>query len=156
GSAPITFRSGTVQVNSILSRGPFSITGGVLQVNQTLEVDNTFTVSGGTLRGARVLPGVGGQGVTVTASATLDGVRLDADVDVSQPYYADLTIQNGLTLNGTLTLGYSDALAFSGSQTLGGGGTVVLGTSSASASVASGSALTVGPNVTIRSRAGNT
>ncbi|HEY4309383.1 MAG TPA: hypothetical protein VGN12_08025, partial [Pirellulales bacterium] len=69
-------------------------------------MDNVFTLAGGKLSGATVLPGSGGQGLTLTSSGgTLSGVTIASGtvVDGTQalPYndpYA--TIVGGLTLNG--------------------------------------------------------
>ena len=72
-----------------------------------------------------------------------------------------LTISDGLTLNGTVTIGDSagtvgSTLSFVGSQTLDGSGDVVFGGGSDSnqLSIDSGSTLTIGPNVTIHGDSG--
>ncbi len=68
---------------------------------------------------------------------------------------------NGLTLNGTVTLGGAntyDALRFVGTQTLGGSGTVVFAstdTHNAVAAVNSGTTLLIGPNITVEGGSGN-
>ena len=69
------------------------------------------------------------------------------------------TITDGLTLDGTATLGsatsYSYAtLSFSGSQTLGGTGDVVFGDGGSQISVSDNATLTIGPGITIHGQAG--
>ena len=58
----------------------------------------------------------------------LDGVTLEVDLDLSANY-AHVGIENGLTLNSTAQLTGWSGLLFIGTQTLGGTGTVVFGTS---------------------------
>ncbi len=55
----------TMLVNNTLSLlGNSSASSGTLNVSQTLQVNNTFTIAGGILEHADVLAGTGGQGVT--------------------------------------------------------------------------------------------
>ena len=76
-SATITFSSGTATINSLTSAEPFTLSGGTLTVNGNVQVNNTFTLAGGTLANATVLAGTGGQGITCTSSGgTLEGVTL--------------------------------------------------------------------------------
>src|SRR4029453_17692047 len=107
----------------------FRLAGGTLQVSDTVQIDNIFVLSGGTLRGATVLSGAGAQAISVQGSApTLDGVTLNADLTV--PTNSTLFIANGLTLNGVLTLDNGfvfqpSRLAFNaGVQTLSGTGQI--------------------------------
>jgi hypothetical protein len=145
GNAVITHSQGNDTIADLTSANPIQLTGGVLAVTGTVQVNNTFSLAGGTLRGATVLAGNGGQGITLsTTGGTLDGVTVDTSIDGSQVAGATVTLVNGLRLNnGTIVLGNNDfgsltngVLVFAnspgqvGPQTLGGTGTVVLGGSS--------------------------
>ncbi len=93
--------------------------------------------------------------------STLDGVTLNGNLNVTAASTDYVTVTNGLTLNGTVTLGGAntyDALRFVGTQTLGGSGTVVFAstdTHNAVAAVNSGTTLTIGPNITVEGGSGN-
>ncbi len=84
-------------------------------------------------------------------------MTLNGNLDVMAVGGSYVTVTNGLTLNGTVTLGSDyiiNALLFFGTQTLGGGGTVVFASANtdigdAVAAVNSGTTLTIGPNVTV-------
>ena len=142
-------------VHSLVSNQPFTLSSGSMAVGTTIEVDNTFTLSGGTLRGGTDLPGSGGQGLTGTGG-TLDGVTVNGSFAVSGTVY----VSHDLTLNGTATLGsatgtgvlsFTDAAA----QTLGGAGTVVLGGYNYYLSgVAVATGLTIGSGVAVRGQNG--
>ncbi|MCE9591901.1 MAG: Ig-like domain-containing protein [Planctomycetes bacterium] len=152
GDVAITFRQGDVTIAGLTSNNPFTITGGNLTVTGTVQVNNTFTLGGGTLHNTHILAGTGGQGVTIAGSnATLDGVTSDANLNLTTASTA-VTITNGLTLNGILTLGanYTRAV-FNGTQTLGGTGSVVFGDFYANPLIVgqTGTTLTIGPNMTI-------
>ena len=101
---------------------------------------------------------VSGSGSTFSGG-TLDGVAVSGSFQVAGN--GGLTIKDGLTLNGTATLGASSGygdLAFSGSQTLGGSGTVVFGSNDSRNSLwvpGTGNVLTLGPNVTVHGLSGN-
>ena len=56
GNPTITFSNGSVQIRSLVSENAFILSGGTLSVSQTVEVDHQFTISGGTLKDATVLP----------------------------------------------------------------------------------------------------
>lgn len=138
----ITHASGNDSIHSLLSANAFNLAGGTLTVSTTVEVDNTFTMSGGTLADATVEPGSGGQGITfgsasTRAGGTLDAVTADTGLDMAT-YGPEVYVSDGLTLNNaTLRLGSSTAgssqygsLIFTNNQTLGGTGTVILGSNS--------------------------
>ena len=72
-----------------------------------------------------------------------------------------VTVQDGLTLSGTLTLGAMSSnvygyVSFAGSQTLGGTGTVVFGQDSPNTLLVSdaGTTLTIGSGITVRGQSG--
>jgi len=64
-------------------------------------------------------------------SGTLDGVTLAAGLNLTVPTGATLTLRNGLTLDGRLTVGEGGIgiVKVVGSQTVGGSGEILLGTS---------------------------
>ena len=153
GAMPtITYDSGTTEIASLVSMNPLTLAGGSLTVDTTLEVDNTFTLAGGTLVSAEVVNGPGSEPIVATSesSSTLNNVTLDSGLDLTSAYEATIDIVNGLTLNGTMTLGgqYSqDTVAFSGAKSLSGTGTVNMNDGTLDTSGAG--ALLVGPGITI-------
>ncbi|MCY2986889.1 MAG: hypothetical protein NTY19_03365, partial [Planctomycetota bacterium] len=122
-----------VTINQLTSEAALTISGGTFYAATTIQVNNTLTLSGGTLKHATVLPGSGGHRITFTSSGgTLDGVTVNGDLDLTGGGKANVgaLVTGGLTLNGTASLGSdstSGQLYFSGSQTLGGTGSVVFG-----------------------------
>jgi hypothetical protein len=161
----ITHSSGTHTIQSLTSNESLTLSGGALTVTGAVQVSATFTLSGATLAGTTVLAGT-----TIKASGaggTLDGVTLNGDLDLTARG-SRVAVKNGLTLNGTATLGGASSYAeldFQGTQTLGGGGTVVLagpgyndgfGNFYADARYlqTASMTLTVGPSLTIRGQRG--
>jgi Leucine-rich repeat (LRR) protein len=128
----ISISRGEHHINNLHSEEKIVFSGGTLQVTDTIQVNNEFILSGGTLIGATVLAGKDGQGITAQRG-TLDDVTMDADLKLNNDkVYSKITILNGLTLNSTATLGlddtdYSGYLDFEGNQTLDGTGIIVLG-----------------------------
>src|SRR4026207_430863 len=105
GLITVTHSSGAHSVKSIQCHESFVLSGGSLAVSNTVQVNNTFTLSGGTLARATLLQGTNGQGIRATSSGgTLDGVTLNADLDLTSNGVA-VSVVNGLTLNGTATIG---------------------------------------------------
>jgi hypothetical protein len=172
-SITVTHSSGTHAVKSIQSQQAFVLSGGSLTVSNTVQVNNTFTLAGGTLARATVLPSTNGVGLVVVGSSTLDGVTLNANALVQAGAYGScasvvLTVVNGLTLNGTLTLqrpgNYwgSAYLSFAGSRTLAGTGQVVFADAGYYTNCggdllymqASSGTLTIGPGTTIHGQRG--
>ena len=130
----VEHRTGSTSITSLVSNEQFVLSGGTLSVSGTLQVNNTFTINGGTLADATVLAGTGGQGLEFTSSSNnrLRGVAANLDLDLTDA--ADFVrILNGLTLNGTATLGPEAVLFSSGTQTLGGTGQVVFDTTTSGA-----------------------
>ena len=162
GSGPtitVTHSTGADTVNSILSQQALVVSGGSLTVSSTIQVNNTFTLSGGTIAIATILQGTNGAGLIVSGG-TLDGVTVNGVLDVGNSYNrAQLTVTNGLVLNGTAlvgnpTNGWSAVLQFLGSQTLSGSGTVVFGNGCNALAEGSGSTLTIGAGITVRGQNG--
>ncbi|MGH7140109.1 MAG: Ig-like domain-containing protein, partial [Pirellulales bacterium] len=163
GNPTITYdaAAGITDLGGLLSTDPLKIAGGTLIADQSIEVDNTFTLAGGTIRDSLILPDTGGQ--VIATGGTLDGVTLDADLSV--PDNKTLTVKDGLTLNSTLTLTHSGQYSFtlvnfSGSQTLSGTGTVLFANSNVYYSYnnelepVDGGTLSIGPGITIHGQRG--
>src|ERR1035438_1682844 len=122
----ITHSSGSHTVKSLQSQQAFILSGGTMAISNSIQVNNTFTLSGGILIGATVVPGTNGQAVIASGSSTLDGVTVNGNLDVgNQNYGASVTVTNGLVLNGTAWVGNPTNqsyghIDFAGSQSLGG------------------------------------
>ena len=105
--------------------GTINNTGSVFSSTGDGTVAITGTVGGGTIDA--------GAGTNINlAGSTLDGVTLTGDYQLTGD--SGIFIEDGLTLNGTLTLGDGSYfnfgyLNFDGSQTLDGNGTVVFDSS---------------------------
>jgi len=167
GSGPpiaVTHSSGRHIVRSLVSQQAFQLTGGSLTVSHTVQVDNTFTLAGGTLAQATVLQGTNGGVLAVQGNGALDGVALNGVLDVGNSFsQTGLTVTNGLILNGTAyvgnpTNGSSGAILFAGNEVLGGNGTVVFGNASFPpndlSGANSGTTLVIGSGVTVRGQSG--
>jgi fibronectin-binding autotransporter adhesin len=107
------------------------------------------TIVGGTLRS------INGGDVSVDASSTLDSVSFSGDLDIQNTN--TLTVVNGLTNNGTITVNptgniSTTQIVFNDSMTLGGTGGIVLNSSDARARVqtGAGAVLTMPATQTIR------
>lgn len=81
GDITVTHSSGTHSVKSLQSQEAFFLSGGSLTVSNTVQVNNIFTLAGGTLVRATVLQGTNGLGITVS-SGILDGVTVNGDLDL--------------------------------------------------------------------------
>ena len=129
--------------------GTVANTGNTLQLSGAATWNLSGTINGGTVA-------LSNGAALSCQSGTLNGVTLDGNLNVTAVNRGSVTVTDGLTLNGTVTLGSAsnyDALQFVGTQTLGGSGTVTLDTASntltAVAVINSGTTLTIGPNITI-------
>ncbi len=150
--------------------GTVQSAGGVVLVTGVLDNTNhnlllngpgyTLTLQGAIIHGGAVTGTNGGQ--LIFSSSTLDGVTVNGDMDLTRVNGANATIVNGLVLNGTAYLGNptNDStyglLNFSGSQTLGGNGTVIFGGASCNSMrlINSGTTLTLGPGIIVRGHSG--
>jgi CARDB/Immunoglobulin domain len=130
----VTHSTGAHTVHSIALSESFVLSGGSLAVTTTLIASNTVTLSGGTLQSATVIT-TNGASMVVEGNngSTLNGVTVDGTLDVGNAYNeSGLTVLNGLILNGTMLVGnptnsWWGAANFSGTQGLGGTGTVMFG-----------------------------
>jgi hypothetical protein len=151
----IEYSPGRVRVSS---------SGIILNTDHTLVLNSatgSWAINGGTVRNGSVSTSGGAQ--LVFGSGTLDGVTVNGDLDIGrQDNGANVSVVNGLTLNGTAYLGnptnnWWGQLAFVGTQTLNGTGSIVFGNQGACNAVrveTGGSILTIGPGVTIRGHSG--
>ncbi len=161
-SITVTHSSGTHAVKSIQSQQAFVLSGGLLTVSNTVQVNSTFTLAGGSLVQATVLQGTNGASFVVNVSGTLDGVTVNGMLDVGNTVNgAQLTVTNGLGLNGTALMGnptnqWPGNIIFTGSQTLSGNGTVVFGLNGYNALWLdyAGTTLTIGSGITVRGQNG--
>ena len=171
GSPAITLGSGVQSIRSLSSSDPLTIgSGGSLAVGTSAQFSADLTVSGGSLQGG-TYSGTGSARLvldgSVVSPATLAGVTISAGtiVDATRLNNDLVFVTGGLTLNGTMKVGSADAstsaiVAFPGTQTLAGAGTVVLGGSSVNALYAYGvgqtmpAALTIGGGITIHGGGG--
>lgn len=148
---------------SLVSEEPIEIlSGGVLRVAGRAQVNNSFVLAGGTLIGATLANGFGGESLHSTAvGSRLDAVTVLGDLWLSGGTSAGgaqafVQIVNGITVNGTLHLnGYGPTVGFDGAQTIGGTGTILFdpfagGAGWASLEMVNGGPLTIGPGVTLR------
>lgn len=139
--------------------GTLKITGRLNNIGTTLPMDTvtgSWTLAPGGTIDQGTVTATGGVGLLVTGG-TLNGVTLDANLDFTEPG-DDVVVTNGLTLNGTATLGYTrSSLSFAGTQTLGGTGRVAFGSFIAEPNIrqsAAGGTLTIGPDMTITGHRG--
>jgi hypothetical protein len=162
--------SGTFTVANIgvfnPSGGTINITGTLVNTNTTLALSpgtgSWVLASGGAIQGGTVTTS-GGTSLIVSASGILNGVTINGTLDVGNTIDgANLAVTNGLTVNGTMLVGNPTnaswgRASFSGSQTLGGGATVVFGNSGNNWIYPpdANSTLTIASGVTIRGSTGS-
>ena len=152
--------------------GSFDSTGGAVLLSGWLTNSGSGLLLNGasnilTLQGATIA----GETVTMTSGAAmivnngmLNGVTVNGPLDVGNSVNgATLTVTNGLLLNGTALVGSPTngnsswgAIIFSGTQKLGGTGTVVFGngTCNALALADSGTTLTIGGGIMVHGQSG--
>ena len=143
---------GNQSIRSLRTAEAFLLSGGTLQVATSLQIENSFRIVGGTIRGGVITTSNGAvlEVSSFLSGGTLDGVTLNGNATVSD--FAALTIMNGLTLNGTLTVTTnavgairSQVVFTSGPQSLLGTGEIVLGgTANTSRLLLGNNTLTVG------------
>ena len=128
GTSAINVGSGNQIVLSISTNTPLNLTGGLLVVTGPLQTSAPVTISGGSLKLADVIASGAGQ-LVVSGSGTLNGVTLDCPANILS--HTSVTVQNGLTVNGLLTMNSSTTggavVQLTGSQTLGGTGQILMG-----------------------------
>ena len=132
-----------------------------LQLNnggQNLNLDGSagiFEILNSTLLDTTVT-GPPGRKLTAVSSNLIGNITLNVDLDIQNARI--ISVRNGLTLNGTVTLfsgGGLTGMDFVGDQLLNGTGEIVFaGTFGANLVRPVGGSLTIGENITIRGRAG--
>ncbi|NDC64197.1 MAG: hypothetical protein EBZ59_09495, partial [Planctomycetia bacterium] len=155
------------------SGGTVNVVGTIENTGRTFRLDaatGSWTLAGGTLRGGR-LETADGTALRIgrypepnqNPDNVLDGVEVAGSIDATSGSSVAVRVINGLVLaGGTIRLGdrvgmTAAQLYVGGTQTIGGTGTIVFGTSSQNFIQASGQAtdvFTIGPGVTIRGSAG--
>jgi streptogramin lyase len=149
----------TDSILGLVSQDPVVLSSGTLSVASMVQVNNTFTLSGGTLSNATV---VAGTTITATSSGgTLDHLTLAGSLDLQTNSGAYANVSDGLTLQGgTIQLGnasgttYGDLNFYGPAQTIDGSplnpAFIVLGASGTSGLFSySTNNVTFGPNLTI-------
>ena len=162
-SGPITHdSSASDSVASLMSSDPITLAGGILSIGSTAALSAPLTLSGGTISGGTIDLTNGATVVGTSSGGTLSAITLNGNLDLTATS-SDVSITNGLTLNGTATLsngsGTYAALLFSGTQTLGGSGSVLFNNGTVLANdnypytgmflTSSNTSLTIGPNITV-------
>ena len=147
------------------SGGTINLVGTLDDTGTGLNLDaatGSWNLAGGTLKNG-TYSASGGAELTFLGSnsSTLDGVTANSDLDFASNG-AYVTVTNGLTLAGGVTLQMGNAagstasvLTFNGTQTLGGSGTVLFGSSPTNRfSLVGTGTLTLGRGITIRGTSG--
>ncbi|HEV3343404.1 MAG TPA: hypothetical protein VG125_23735, partial [Pirellulales bacterium] len=169
GNPTIQLSSGVQSINSLVTSNLVKLTGGTLQVGTTAQIGANLILAGGTVLGGTFTE-TGGAVISLsTSGGTLDGVTVDGIIDAATQS-GKVTVYDGLTLNGTLSLGNtggstSGQILFGDSthaaDSLMGTGAVVFGAffgnsinNDSNLGGASGT-LTFGPNITIHGQSGS-
>ena len=123
----------TASAQSVSTNATLQIDSGATLAANTIQASANIVLSGGTIQGATVAES-GGSELVLLSGGTLNNVTVSAGtvLDATQQWDAQITILNGLTLNGTLEVGGADGstfayFLFNGTQMLGGTGSVVFG-----------------------------
>ncbi len=129
--AEMTLRSGIANVEKLTVLGRLVLNGGTLEADYVDAREAEIVIERGTVRNA-VIDGNEDIAIPITSTAlTLDGVTLNSNAHIdASTGHRTVTVQNGLTLNGTLALAGADTnnatLSFSGGvQNVDGEGTIV-------------------------------
>jgi hypothetical protein len=152
GIGTMTRRGGTVNVSGTLDN-----TGSTLALD---DETGSWRLLGGTIKGGIYVNSLGAELVFTTAGGTLDGLVANGDLDLTQDFGVSVNIVDGLTLNGTATFGsaafHYAQMTFTGSQTLGGTGSIAFVTSGNDELFVSNASatLTIGPSITIHGQVG--
>ncbi len=155
--------SGTITADTPQTVETLTCAGGTVTGGAVITANVSVVLQGGTIKNSTVTVSGGTILLLTGSSGTLDGVTVNGDLDVGLTNNnANLTILNGLTLNGTARLGIADGtkygyMSFVGSQTLSGNATVLFGGHAANGLVVnlSGTTLTLGSGVTVHGKNGS-
>ena len=141
--------------------GTVNLTGTLDNTGTTLALDNTtgsWQVLNGTIAGGTVA--TAGSAELIGAAygkGTLDGVTVAGTLDMASQFDDAMTVTGGLTLiGGEVALAKASRLLFSGTQTLGGTGTVTFadGQANNGLEIATDSTLTIAPGISIQGNSG--
>ncbi len=151
--ATVTVRTGDNFAGKLFANQPIHfVTGGVLQVANTFELDQDCLMDGGTIRGGTLIENGGSFRFTQDTRSTFDGVTVKGNLYLTN-VNDRLGIKNGLDLDGTVFLNNSGAIGFVGSQTLS-SGNVVFGDTGI-LSLEAGTTLTLASNIIVRGQSGS-
>jgi hypothetical protein len=146
------------------TNGTVNLTGTLVNSNAVLAlspVTGSWVLNNGTVQGGTILTSNGAS--FIVSSGTMDGVTVNGTLDLGNTLNgAGLTVTNGLTVGGTFLVGNPTnnnwgRANFTGSQTLGGNGTVVFGNNGNNWLYPpnTNSTLTIGPSLTVRGNTGS-
>ncbi|MGK0185381.1 MAG: hypothetical protein ACI9R3_001158 [Verrucomicrobiales bacterium] len=125
--AEVTFSSGESTIRNLTGKTPVTVTGGILEVTDSIRLDAALTLDGGAIKGATILPGADGQCLEVTPDRAnlLIGVTLGCDIVLDQTG-ASFRVDEGITLNSaTITLEANiSKIGFVGDETIEGNGRI--------------------------------
>jgi RHS repeat-associated protein len=165
-TSTITSTNSTVNLGGTFTTaglGTFNRTGSIINLTGildnsgvTLTLDATagpWSLAGGTLKGGTLTETSGSNLAPTSYGGTLDGVMINGDLDLSATN-TQVTIANGLVLNGTATIGDQSRIYFVGTQTLSGAGAIVFNgtniTGQGLIAYSDNMTLTIGAGITIR------
>ncbi len=164
----------TIEDSPVTNNGTLgAANGGTLVLNSNVTASAGSQISAGagslvlqngvTVSGAINTTGNGSFRASSSGSNYLSAATLDGTLDLASAYGVERVI-GGLTLGsgapgstGTIDVNSNSILGFQGTQTIGGTGTIVLGSTGSNNRISvegDGVTLTVGPNVTIRGQNG--
>ncbi len=160
----VTHSSGLHTVKSLTIDDSFTLSGGTLAIDGDLSVrnGNSFGLGNGTLARAKLSAGTT---ITQTGDGTLDGVTIasGSTIQVANGNSSTLSVKNGLTVNGTVLIGdtvgnaYFGSLSLANTQTIAGSGSIIFGNdvSNRISAPGSGTTVTLGPDLTVRGKNGS-
>jgi hypothetical protein len=105
GNPTIQLASGTQSIHRLTSNNLLRVSGGSLQVAAGAQISANLTLAGGKIVGTTINETSPAVLVINSSTGKLDAVTVNGDIDLTQQSSARVTIYNGLTLNGRLSLG---------------------------------------------------
>ena len=169
GDRLITLSGSSQSIRSLTLDERLTISGTTLTLATTAQLNNALTLANaGVLKGGTVS---GAAGSIVAVSGTLDGVTLNAALDLTPVNNSSLIVKNSLVLNSTASLGKADTTTYgqlyfgdstaAAAGSLTGTGTILFGGSTnnnvynySSGAGATGT-LTIGSGITIHGKNGS-
>jgi hypothetical protein len=165
----------TTDLGTYTSAGTVNLTGTLNNAGNTLTLDDgagnpnpvaSWAIRGGTISGGTVAVANGATLSGTTAGGTLDGLTLDGNITLTGSFGSPgyVAVVNGLTLNGMATLTYAGGTAgggvlrFDTTESLLGTGTVDFSNNSTTNAIwlpNAGTALTIGPGITVHGVTGD-